>query len=412
MLLYYKIKNLKTFNKEIEVDLIADMHIKKFISNTIQTNDRNVLKAIGVYGPNNTGKSCLIEAIYALKVIMLNEPHLPFYNSFYNDTVTEIEAIYEVNNQIYKYIVKYDSLNKKYLYEKLDRLSTGKSNNFTSLNLLLRSDEKKDIKIKSMKNIPVNLLNDNIPFFMLFSLNNTELEEDRNNYIKFAKSISFVNASGLLDISKTIDILQNDEKGKKFITSFAKNCDLNIEDFGYSNDINSDINISNELSKYQSNKEFLKVWSKHHGYVVPSVFFDSLGTRKLIALAGYIYKSLIDGGILLIDEIDSSLHHVIIRAIISLFNNELNQKTQLIFSTHDALTMDLRRLFRKDQIYLTNINEEKENELIHFSSKFTSRDENGSRGNEEVFDYYLKGRFGSIPSPDLFDTMYEVLKDE
>ena len=114
---------------------------------------------------------------------------------------------------------------------------------------------------------------------------------------------------------------------------------------------------------------------------------------------------------MLIDELDSSLHHIIIRAIIALFNNELNKKTQLVFTTHDAMTMDLRRLFRKDQIYLTDINKKGENTIIHLSKDFTSRGENGVRGDEDVVDYYLKGRFGAIPTPDLFDSLYEVANE-
>ena len=74
--------------------------------------------------------------------------------------------------------------------------------------------------------------------------------------------------------------------------------------------------------------------------------------------------------------------------------------------------MDLRKLFRKDQIFLTDIDNDGDNVLIHLSEKFTSRDENGIRGNENITEYYLKGRFGGVPSPDLFESIYEVLKDE
>ena len=161
-----------------------------------------------------------------------------------------------------------------------------------------------------------------------------------------------------------------------------------------------------------SNKEVLKIWSKHHNHTVPSVLFDPIGTRKLISLAGYIYESIVNGGVLVIDQLDSSLHHVILRAIIALYNNDLNKKAQLIFTTHDALTMDLRRLFRKDQIYLTDIDENGNNKLIHLSEEFTSRDENGIRGNEDIVDYYLKGRFGGVPTPDLFESISEVLSDD
>ena len=415
MLINYEIKNFKTFNDKITISFYADMRIKKFEVNTTNIDGINILKTIGIYGPNNTGKSCLIEGIYTLRSLMLGEPHYEFYNSFINNYVTEIEAIYENNNNYYKYSLRYDSKSSTYLYERLDKLLINKSFNFSSDTIFERSENSIDIRISNFKRLPLNLLNNKLPFFMILKFDNTELEEVQKDYISFASSINLINMSITTPVEKTLELIQKDERAKKFIKSFAKNCDLNIEDFGYSNDIISDVDINNKISRFNqypySNKELLKIWSKHHGYIVPSVFFDSVGTRKLISLAGYIYESIVNNGILLIDELDSSLHHIIIRAIIALFNNELNKKTQLVFTTHDAMTMDLRRLFRKDQIYLTDINKKGENTIIHLSKDFTSRGENGVRGDEDVVDYYLKGRFGAIPTPDLFDSLYEVTNE-
>ncbi len=260
-----------------------------------------------------------------------------------------------------------------------------------------------------MNKVEKQFYSNNYPIFKIFNFDNTQLEKAQKDYLDFANSIELIRMDAPINISNTINLLKNDVEARKFIKSFIKNCDLNIEDFGYSEDIVSDVDISQKLhiaNIYNVNKESLKLWSKHNGYVVPSAFYDSIGTQKIIALSGHIYDAFKNGKILLIDEIDSSLHHVITRAIIALFNNELNTKTQLIFSTHDALLMDLRRLFRKEQIWLTDMNESGKVELIHLSEKFKSRDENGIRGDENITDYYLKGRFGGVPTPDLFDTLY------
>ena len=416
MLLSIKIKNYKTFKNEIEMSFMADMRIKRFASNTIDINNHNILKVSGIYGPNNTGKSCLIEALYSLRMIMLNKNTIEFYNSFYDNHITEFEVLYEINNNIYRYIVHYDSFNLEYVYEKLDKVINNDYDNFTYEKIFSRSKDKIDINLLNFNRIPISLLNNSIPIFMMLSLEGTKLGEAQRDYIDFANSIKMINMELPIAINKTIALLQKDPKANRFITSFAKNCDLNIQDFGYSSDVVSDVDISKKVSKYFnddiSSKEMLKIWSKHHDHVVPSVLFDSVGTRKIIALAGYIYDSITNGGVLLIDELDSSLHHTIIRAIIALFNNLLNEKAQLIFSTHDALTMDLRKLFRKDQIYLTDIDKNGDNVLIHLSEKFTAREENGIRGNENITEYYLKGRFGGVPSPDLFESLCKVLKDE
>ncbi len=45
----------------------ADMRNKKFAFNVHKENYFNVLKTVGVYGPNNAGKTCLIKCIKAMK---------------------------------------------------------------------------------------------------------------------------------------------------------------------------------------------------------------------------------------------------------------------------------------------------------------------------------------------------------
>ena len=130
-----------------------------------------------------------------------------------------------------------------------------------------------------------------------------------------------------------------------------------------------------------------------------------------MALSGYIYEALNKGKILLVDEIDSSLHHILTKAIVAMFNNVLNKKAQLLFTTHDVLLLDLKELFRKDQIYLVDILNSYSSKITRLS-EFTSRSINGIRGDEDITTYYLKGQFGSIPTPDLFASLEEATSDE
>lgn len=408
MIINFKINNFKLFPNDVSMSFIADMRIKKFTSNTISKNNLNILKVAGIYGPNNTGKTCLILALNSIKNIMLGENTDTYNNSFFENKITEIEIEYEMNNSFYKYFAKYDSIDRIYMYERLEE-----KNNNTYVKIFEKKEDGLHMKLDGRKiTFDKRLYSDNYPILKIIKLSDTNLEKMQLDYLTFANSIQLLKMDNQIDITKTINLLKTNQEAKSFITSFIKNCDLNIEDFGLSEDIISDVDISNELNKTSINKDALKLWSKHYGYTVPSAFYDSVGTQKIIALAGYIYDAFKNGKILLIDEIDSSLHHVITRAIIALFNNELNTKAQLVFSTQDALLMDLRRLFRKDQIWLTDITDNNGPILIHLSEKFTSRDSNGIRGDEDITDFYLKGRFGGIPTPDLFDTLFDLLGSE
>ena len=238
------------------------------------------------------------------------------------------------------------------------------------------------------------------------------MQNAQRDYVEFALSIDIVrmDEADITDhVLMTYNLMKNDPKALAFVKEFVKNCDLHIDDFGFDEDIKSDVDISREIFNRNMTKESLSFYSKHHGFQVPSFIFDSVGTRKIIALSGYIYDSIKNGKVLLIDEIDSSLHHIITRAIVSMFNNDLNRKAQLIFTTHDLLLMDLQHMFRKDQLYLTDI---KDDESILISlNEFSSHDENGIRGSEDIINHYIQGKFGGVPTTHLFDSLEEAVED-
>lgn len=98
----------------------------------------------------------------------------------------------------------------------------------------------------------------------------------------------------------------------------------------------------------------IRLVSTYKGIQVPSMIFDSTGTKKIAALASYVIEALEKGRILIIDELDSSLHFKLTRAIVAMFNNELNTKAQMIFTAHDISLMDCKKLFRKEQIWFVH----------------------------------------------------------
>ena len=153
----------------------------------------------------------------------------------------------------------------------------------------------------------------------------------------------------------------------------------------------------------------IKIVSVYKGQAVPSIIFDSLGTRKFAALASYVIEAIEQGKTLVIDELDSSLHFKITRAIISMFNNEINKKAQLIATLHDISLLDCKRMFRKEQIWFTD---KDENGTDLYSLKEFSYAENGVRDTSNIQEKYIKGEFGAIPEPDLISTLLEVDNEE
>lgn len=419
MICTFSVENFKAFADKTDLDFFANGNIKRLDYNYLDIANKSILKTIGFYGPNNTGKTCILLALRNLKALMLNEPHENFSNVFAKKgDITSFNVEYCINGRFYVYYAEYQNITKQYLKERLVEKIYDEESNST-----IKIFERKGSGITwngidedLRKTHAMKFFSQSFPFMIMFDDQENEImQRAKKDYLDFTNSITFLKMDAPVDISKTIQLIQTDKKASKFVKEFVKNCDLHIDDFGFADNVVSDTNIDEQLRAAMNNpafmKESLKLYSRHNGYRVPSVFFDSFGTLKLVALSGYIYEALNKGKTLIVDEIDSSLHHILTKSIVAMFNNVLNTKAQLIFTTHDALLLDLKEMFRKDQIWLVDIKDQCSSKVTRMS-EFTSRSENGIRGDEDVTNYYLKGQFGSIPTPDLFSSLEEATSDE
>ena len=128
------------------------------------------------------------------------------------------------------------------------------------------------------------------------------------------------------------------------------------------------------------------------GEAVPFHFGDeSDGTKKLFAYAGPWLDVLAKGRILFIDELDTSLHPLMVRFLIGLVQNpEINKhNAQLIFTTHDTSVLDTE-LFRRDQIWFVEKDHEQASRLYPLSDFKPRKGEALEKG-------YLNGRYGALP---------------
>lgn len=126
---------------------------------------------------------------------------------------------------------------------------------------------------------------------------------------------------------------------------------------------------------------------------------ESAGTNKVFNISGPIFDVLHDGGVLVIDELDSSLHPLITLAITRLFNSKKDNpnNAQLIFTTHDTNLLDDRYAkIRRDQIYFVEKDKYGASDLY---SLVEYREEDGSkiRKDRSFESDYIQGRYGAIP---------------
>ena len=123
---------------------------------------------------------------------------------------------------------------------------------------------------------------------------------------------------------------------------------------------------------------------------------ESKGTRTLISLLIPALEALSRGSLLVIDELDTSLHPSLARAFVSLFTKEDSNPNgaQLVFSTHDVALLG-SGLINQDEIWMTDKSREGE-------SQFTPLTEFKLRSRDDIEKAYRHGRLGGVPVGDDF----------
>ena len=413
MIIEVRAENCYAFRDEITFSMKADMRSKKFSSNVHKENKFNILKTVGIYGPNNAGKTCLIKCIRAIRGILLGEENELMPNIFTNNSVCELGMTFMSTGRKFAYDFKYDVQNKEYIYEKFSEIKKDEYDNEKEVCWL-----KKDSLSGEYKCIDENLqgmfsvISKNNLLYNLIDVSKFEkMAEMKSHLIGLAKKIEVVNMNNI-PMKHTIELMKNKNSLQNKIVAFIKNADLYLDNFEYveMDNIETEFEGSNDkpeeevLDVVENLMDQIRLVSTYKGVRVPSLLFDSTGTKKIAALASYVIEALEQGKILVIDELDSSIHFKLTRAIVAMFNNELNESAQMIFTVHDINLMDCKRMFRKEQIWF--VHKDEEGVYVYSLADFTAED--GIRDTTDIIEKYKKGVLGALPDPELINSLLSI----
>lgn len=198
--------------------------------------------------------------------------------------------------------------------------------------------------------------------------------------------------------------LCKEEASRIRILEFLKAADLGIDNVEVETETFSDkhlppdlpASVKADLLNDMQDKEVINLKTIHRSIQGKQVRFEmdeeSAGTRKFFALAGPWLESLEHGRILVIDELNDKLHPKMLQFLVQLFhNNDTNpHNAQLIFTTHETTILN-QQVFRRDQIWFCEKNEEQATRLYPLTD-FSPR-----KGREDLESGYLSGRYGALP---------------
>ena len=427
MILSIRVNNFLVYAKETEMSLIADMRIKKFYSNVYQQNNFNVVKAACIYGGNNVGKTCVIRAINSIRNVLLGIVAEVPPNLFTNNNLCLLGISFLFEGKAYSYDFGFDSTvinqyKKGFVYERLAEISIDKYGTASEKEIYIR-DMVNDI-YRFADNDELSLLlkavsPDNILIYTINSEKYSIIEYYKNILRNFALKIEVLDANNI-PLGKTIQTLKENKAISDRIVELIKLADLDIDDYKYLKTENESVRKNSNIHQFSAPQEqvlrntisiedMFRLTSIHKGKSVQSLIYDSTGTKKMVSLASFIIEALEEGKILVVDELDSSLHFKLTRAIVSLFNNELNTKAQIIFSAHDGTLLDCKKLFRKDQIWFAAKNDE--GAYIYSLKDYTAQKDN-IRSESDLLEKYKLGALGALPEPDLISILLGDNADE
>ena len=405
MLQQFTVANWASFKQEMTLSLEAssDTEHEECI---VDVGGTRLLKSAVIYGANASGKSNLMSAMTFFKMFVLTSskdtqveeeiPVEPFRLSTECDgKPSRFEIIFFHDEIKYRYGFEVDSrsVHSEWLFS---TTSSREAELFTrSKDGIACNDERfKEGKELTSKTRP------NALFLSVVAQFNGDISA---SILKWFRNLGFVTATRNPWIRFTLDRLNNPDFAER-VLEMSRVADLGIASlapklFHYTDaDVSSfpEAARKNILGKVKN----IELRTTHQKYdsdnkPVSSVEFDlekneSDGTKKYLAMTGPLIDTLEGGKVLAVDELDSRLHPLLSRAIVSLFNSTKNsKKAQLIFATHDTNLLS-RIYFRRDQIWFTEKNTYGATSLYSLSEIKVRKDASFAKD-------YILGKYGAVP---------------
>ena len=143
-------------------------------------------------------------------------------------------------------------------------------------------------------------------------------------------------------------------------------------------------------------KKLLSIHQSREGNNVPfELGEESEGTIRMLDLAPAFWllkNEPIKDAVIVIDELDRSLHSNLLEWLIKYYLNSCNERTrsQLIFTTHDV-TILTQEIFRRDELWGID------KDFYGASNIYSFRDFKDVRRDKDIRKLYLSGFIGAVP---------------
>lgn len=404
-----------TYNEGKAPNNYQDMETIPFL----QVKDKiRLVPCIAMYGTNASGKSNIVEALYALRHIIFNGIYDNYKPNKLNKKydATKFTLSVYINKSLYEYTIQYNDT--KIIEETLE------VNNQTLFSISNKNISKADkittkqYDTKKLQEIyKVECCNENEEqqktFLKIISKNYAGLNKNIPEFAKYiAKHIMIIHDTQLpigLGI-KTLQDFYKENKQKAFedIVNILKKFDFDIIRMKFEEkSMDEDKEAFKRNRKYGNSELFVrdnklyrnKITSYHKNTNDEDVEFDfhedeSLGTQTLAGIIGHILFALYTGSVLCIDELERSIHPLVLREVVKMFKDKRynTNNAQLLFTAHNTDILDDEILRISEIAFISKTL--KSGTVFRKVSSYE-----GIRNTTNFRKQYLDGVFSAIPHP-------------
>jgi AAA15 family ATPase/GTPase len=418
VLIEFTVKNFRSFREQATFSMVSGDYAKSPKTNAFDTRISGLpklVKSAAIYGPNAAGKTNLLRAIHFVQQFVIGSASAPpgapitytpfnfsaatrgtpseFVVSFVEDKV-RYEYGFKINASrvLEEWLLQYVTNRGRLLFDRIyDKKASRYRWKFSSF-------------LKGRRSVWSETTREN----SLFLSNASQLNSEQllPVFQWFQKRLVVVMPGLQMNAGLTIQLLDK-PGGKERLLPFLREADLGI----------SDIFMAREIMPATGGAVFSGAYIEQRPNAAPSVVTitfkhresdekgpplplsdESSGTQILFATAGAWLNVFANGEVLLIDEIDTSLHLLLTQFLIRKFHStKTNPKNaQLIFTTHNTSLLD-EALLGRDQVWFV------EKDLTGGTKLFSLGDFKVRK--DEAFEKsYLKGRYGALPVLDASET--------
>lgn len=414
MLIEFKVTNYLSIKETQTLSMVAGNATKdkELAGNTFDSGIPklgNLLKSAVIYGPNAAGKSNLITALVFMERMVITSateaqvgkkikvnPFRLEAASRNEDTEFEIHFISEEVRYQYGFRLntervtsewliaypkgkaqtwferEYDQANKKYDFKFSPSFSEGKAR-----------DDRASYTIGSNLYLSVAVQKNSQQLLPAFNW--------------FLNKLHYLTSMNQVDSSHTLDAISS-AQDKQYVLAFMNDAGIGIKDFLVerklmsADDFPDGFPVALREQYIESHPvfdtKFLYESNDDKNLVAFDLDDESDGTRAMFGFATWWIDLLKNNEILFVDEIDTSLHPLLVHHLVRMLHLS-KSKAQLVFTTHDT-TLLSQRILRTDQVWFV------EKDKLQ-STQLYSLADYSPRPNEAIEARYLNGRYGAIP---------------